>query len=226
MSNDQKELDEFVYIVSHELNAPLRHIKQFGSLLVKRLEDKVSDEELEYLEYIEQSITDAEAMLSALLQYSRLNTVSEEPSSIDFEKLINTVLSGYDKSTFEIEIGNLPDSLSAKPQKIETLFACLIDNSIKFSPDGEKAKIKISAEERDGAWFFTVEDNGIGIQPKQLENVLKIFIRGDVKPQDHVAGVGAGLAISKKIVEQHGGTITVESDGEKGTRVLFSLRNQ
>lgn len=221
MTDYKKELEEFIYIVSHDLNAPMRHIKQFGALLFKSLGDKVTKEEKEYFYYMEQAVHKSEDMLNALLSYSRINTEAEKFSSIDCHAIIENILNDYKDPKINTSVENLPKDIYADKKQIQILFKCLLDNAIKFKQPETCAEIEISAEETDKGWLFKVQDNGIGIELKQTEHMFTIFKRGH--SDEKYPGVGIGLALAKKIVQRHHGEIWFEADRSNGATVNFTI---
>jgi light-regulated signal transduction histidine kinase (bacteriophytochrome) len=216
----KKELEEFAYIVSHDLNAQLRHVREFGKLLIANLGDKVTGEEREYLMHMENGVYKTEAMLQALLEYSRLNTQGEKFKTLDCDALVQSIIEHIEDTSVTITVSGLPDALHGDEKQIRLLFTHLIDNSLKFRRENVSPIIEIFAEEKSDDWHFSVTDNGIGIPEQHCENVFRIFQR--LAPEDY-SGIGSGLAIAKKIVEHHNGDIKVASGFNKKTSVLFSI---
>lgn len=225
MPDYKKELEEFAYIVSHDLGAPLRHVKSFDSLLIKKLEDKITDEEREYFQYLESSVLKTESMLEALLQYSRLNTQGEEFKTFACHKLVTSVISNFWRETdgtgAKINTLNLPGSLNGDEKQIRKLFTHLIDNALKFKRPNIKPNITISAEEKDNTWHFSIRDNGIGIPQEQCENVFTMFKQ--LNPDQYPSSMGCGLTFAKNIVERHGGKIWIEPNSDQGVTVQFDI---
>lgn len=225
MVDYKKALEEFTYIVSHDLNAPLRHVREFGKLLIKKLGDKVNDEEREYLEFMEGGIYKAEAMIAGLLEYSRLHTDAAPYSEFDcgalVDEVINLLNDVIEKTQANINISSLPNTLTADKIQIHQLFFKLIDNALSFRRENVTPRINIMVLEQDDAWLFSVADNGIGIPDKQYENIFKMFKRLD--PVDSFSSIGSGLTIAKEIVERHEGEIWVESELDKGTTAFFTI---
>ena len=224
MHDPQKELETFAYIVSHDLNAPFRHIREFGKLLVNKLDDKVSDEERTYLQYMEKSIYKAEAMLDALLKYSRLNTQAEEYSLFNCDEMVQSILSEFptkiEQTQANISISGLPNELEADQQQIRLLFSCLLDNVFQYARPDIPLRLDIAAEPQGDHWLFSIKDNGSGITKNQLDNVFTMF-RGT--SGDESSGIGAGLALAQKVVQRHNGKIWIESEPNTGTQVFFTI---
>lgn len=226
MIDHQKELEEFAYVVSHDLNAPLRHVREFGKLLMGSLEDKITDDEKEYFHYMQTSVFKAEDMLEALLQYSRLNTQSGPFENTDWndllQKLVNDELEKkIASSNADITAQSLPTSLAADQHQAKTLLYQLIDNAIRFTPDTRSPRVIITAQENTEEIVFSLMDNGIGIPPEQFENIFIMFKQVD--PYSPASGTGAGLALCKKITTRHGGHIWIETSSEAGTKINFTI---
>lgn len=223
MTDYKKELEEFSYIVSHDLNAPLRHIKAFSSLLKGEAEGKLSDQEQEYLDHIETSVIRAQGLLAALLEYSRLNTHTEDRTDFDITAAIQKAISRLEDRIqtqgADISIDVEPKTVTAVEPQIVRVFEALIDNALKFQESGATPVIKILSFQADGHDAYAVVDNGIGIPENQHENVFRMF--KCLTPKDY-EGIGSGLAIAKKIIDDHGGAIWFEpSDG--GAHVCLML---
>lgn len=222
MTDPQTDLDELIYIISHDLNAPLRHVKSFNKLLINKLGDKVGEEEQEYVDYIDSAIVKMQDMISALLQYSRLKS-SETASEFDIELLVKEVCSDYqaqlEESEASFQISSLPKAFKGNEKQIRALISHLIDNAIKFRVENQPLKIHVTGEQLDDKLLLTVLDNGIGIPKHYHEKVFKLFVRLN---SENYPGIGAGLTLARKIVELHNGTIAIEPS-ETGTRITVTL---
>lgn len=219
-----KEYEDFAYIVSHDLNAPLRHVKEFTRLLVGARREGLSEEEKGYVEYLEKSLQRLDKMQEALLAFSRLNTRSMPYDSVDCNAVMQQVLKDIDAMIAqhkpEITCGDLP-TIVAEPSQMRLLFVHLIDNALKFHAPGVKRKISVKAETEGEFYIFEIADNGIGIAPEFRNEAFRLFRR--LNPETY-PGSGAGLTIAQKIVQRHGGDIRIESaDGGPGTRIIFTL---
>ncbi|MCB1563677.1 MAG: hypothetical protein KDJ75_08900 [Alphaproteobacteria bacterium] len=219
-----KEYEDFAYIVSHDLNTPLRHIKEFTRLLVAGRKENLTVEEQEYVEFLERSLSKLDDMQRALLTFSRLNTRSNPSCDVDCNEVVGDVLreladivSAYAP---EIKCGELP-IVYMDPKQLHLLFFHLIDNALKFHEDDTpKRKIEINATDQEDMWLFEVRDNGIGIAEQYHDEIFRLFRR--LNP-DQYSGIGAGLTIAQKIVHRFGGEILIESEPEQGTSVFFSI---
>lgn len=223
-----KEYQEYAYIVSHDLNAPLRHLKQFSRLLIDEIDQKqLGEDQKEYIHFIEVSLEKLDRMQAALLEFSRINT-RQEPfttfSSLDTTlRVIDGLKQTYkDKNTPvpDIKIYELPD-ITADAKQFEQMIFQILDNAIKFSAKDRHAFIEISATSDDTATTFSVRDNGTGI-PKQFhQDIFKMFRK--LHTDDDHEGTGAGLAIAHKIVDRHNGKIWIEPAPENGITLFFTL---
>lgn len=221
----KKELEDFLYIVSHDLNAPLRHIKEFSKLLLSRLEEHIGPEEQQYVAFIEKSISKSELMIKSLLEYSRLSTRAKPWQEFDLNTLMYGVQSGFQEKIQKFDVHvvteGLPEKYVADHAQILTLFMALFDNSIKFHRGDVTPVIKISCESKDGYYHFSFSDNGPGIDEHYAENVFEMFKRGETS--EKVPGVGAGLSIAKQIIRRHGGKIAIDyKEGRKGLTLVWS----
>ncbi len=220
MADYKKELEEFSYIVSHDLNAPLRHIREFSKLLMDSLEGKISEEEKLYFRYVRDGTIQVESMIASLLDYSRLNTQSSDFKEFNLSKLTCEVLESL-HGEYTIKSDGLPEIFKGDEGQIFILIDNLLRNAIKFKKTGAKANINFSAEQNGSEWTFSISDDGFGIPVNQMNNVFKIF--KTINPNDGVAGTGVGLALCKKIVDRHGGNIWIDPDYADGTKVCFTL---
>jgi light-regulated signal transduction histidine kinase (bacteriophytochrome) len=220
-----KELEQFSYIVSHDLQTPLRNIILFTELLEMDYEAS-AETKAEYVSYIKDSAHQASEQIKMLLTYSRLGT-GKEIVKVDLEQVLSEVKV---KLSHKIGISNaviLSDSLPVIrcfPNEMEELFFSLLDNAIKFKKVFNAPFVKISCESFEGYWRFTVSDNGIGIQESNFENIFLIFRR--VHHREKYEGAGFGLAMAKKIVELHDGNISVVSELGRGSEFVFTISKQ
>ena len=218
------EYEDFAYVVSHDLNAPLRHVREFTRLLVGARNDNLSEEEQDYVEFLENSLKKLDDMQHALLKFSRLNTRAGPKTDIDCNVIVTRALKDLDEQIEKhcpaIECGDLP-TVNADANQLQMLFTSLIDNALKFhEPVSGKRKVHISATDQNDSWLFEIKDNGIGIAEDFHDEVLRLFRRLD--PENY-GGIGAGLTIAHKIVQRHGGELLIESEEGEGTSVFFNI---
>ena len=222
------QLENFAYVASHDLQTPLRAITGFSQILQSEVADRLTKEELSYLDHIITATGNMNKLIEALLAYSRVNTVETQWKEISPKALLDTVLSDVrpeleDRKAL-VQIGDLPGVVLGDETRLRQLFQNLFTNALKFSRENVVPLIQVSSEVTDKHWHFSVADNGIGIEPEFQERIFLLFQKLH-SPQEY-AGTGIGLSICKKIVEQHGGEIWLESDMEKGTTFHFTLALQ
>jgi len=214
----QKEYEKFVYIVSHDFGAPLRHITQFSEILIKRLNGKIDHEDVKYLQPIQSAVQQCEAMLEAMLVISRLNTRPNPFTEIDLQLLVQKVVRQLTPRTEQLlsafTIGALPTIMGDAP-RIELLFTHLLRNAATYIHPDRPLAITITAESGIGSHTIHVQDNGLSIAPEYQDEIFTIFKR--LNPKEHARKVGAGLTICQKIMQLHGGSITCVSDGKNGS---------
>jgi len=224
MDRAVRELEQFAYITSHDLQTPLRTIAGFSQLLTRRYRDRLDGDALEFLDYIDKGTRQMTLQIQDLLALSRVGRVGvspieRKPLAEALAKAIRAQRASIDASGAEIASGTLPE-VEASHDLLAQLLGQLIDNAIKFRRPGERPKIAIDIAREDDHWRLTVADNGIGIPADQLEAVFAIF-RKLHAPEAH-PGTGMGLPICRKIAEFHGGTIHATAD-ERGAQLHVRL---
>ncbi|HRI45906.1 MAG TPA: ATP-binding protein, partial [Ignavibacteriaceae bacterium] len=213
-------------IASHDLREPLRKISSFGTLLQRSLDGKVFDDDKENLDFMIDGARRMQMMIDDLLSYSRLTYAAKEKIRINVNELINKIkefeLSALIEETeAEIIIENdLLEIVGVKTQ-IHQLFQNLISNGIKYKRENVKPIVKIRTHKTNQFVYFEIEDNGIGIPSKYYQQIFEMFKR--LHSKEKYRGSGIGLAVCKKIVENHGGEISVSSEIDKGTIFTFSI---
>ncbi len=223
LNRSNKELEEFAYIASHDLQEPLRSVAGSCQLLRRRYGDKLDKQAMEFIDFAVAGAKRMEELINDLLTYSRVSTNAKELETVALDQVIQDVISNLrtaiSDSGAEVTSDPLP-SMKLDPWQVGQLFQNLIANSLKFHGT-ESPKVHISAVETSGTWEFAVRDNGIGIDPKYFDRIFVVFKR--LHSRDEYPGTGIGLASCKKIVERHGGTIWVESTVGRGTTFRFTL---
>jgi len=217
------ELRQFAYAVSHDLREPLRMVKSYTQLLELRHEQQHDAERQEFLRYISDAIERAERLLSDLVTYSlQLRPLDQPEIQVDAEAVLAAVLLGMERSIrdsgAQITHDPLP-GLTFNFERLSQLFRELIANAIKFRAPGAP-QIHISASASEQGTTFSVRDNGIGIDPRYHDQIFEVFKRLHGR---ELPGTGMGLALCKRIVEQHGGAIWVESESGNGATFRFTL---
>jgi len=217
-----KELEQFAYVASHDLQEPLRMVSSFTQLLGQRYKDKLDSDANEYIQYAVDGSKRMQGLINDLLTYSRIQSRGK-----NFTKVI--MLDALQKAVFnlnlfikekkaEITHNNLPSILADEGQMVQ-LLQNLIGNALKFCPD--TPKIHIGCEEMKNQFVFFIKDNGIGIESQYFDRIFQIFQR--LFPKEEYDGTGIGLAICKRIVEGHDGKIWVESTLGNGSTFYFTI---
>lgn len=217
-----KELENFAYVASHDLQEPLRMITSFTQLLSLRYKDKLDDKANDYIQFAVDGAKRMYELINGLLAYSGINRKEATFSMVDMNKIIDSVKANLNlvinEKHCKIEADKLP-VVYADANQMTQLFQNLISNGIKFSNDNPY--IHISATTGNTHHTFSVRDNGIGIEPVYFSKIFEIFKR--LMPRDKYEGTGIGLAICKRIVENNNGTIWVESNPGKGSVFHFTF---
>jgi len=218
-----RELEQFAYVASHDLQEPLRMVASFTQLLEKRYKGKLDEDADEYIGFIVEGAHRMKDLIDDLLVFSRFNTQANEFELFDMDTALNSVLSYLqpymNENHAQITYDPLP-SIMGDSSQIQQVLQNLLTNAIKFHGD-EPPKIHISAEESGDEWTFGVSDNGIGIDSEHQEQIFEVFKR--LHTREEYEGTGIGLSICKKIVERHGGRIWVESKPGKGSTFYFTI---
>ena len=223
LARSNADLEQFAYVASHDLQEPLRMVTSYIQLLARRYKGKLDTDADEFITFAVEGVGRMQQLINDLLAYSRLSTRGHELSVVSMDKVADKVLANLAK-TIEDEQASvtrqpLPDVLGDEGQLIQ-LLQNLVSNSLKFHGDA-KPVVRVSAKAAEGEVVFTVEDEGIGIEPKYFERIFVIFQR--LHSREKYPGTGIGLAICKKIVERHRGRIWVESHPDGGSRISFAL---
>ncbi len=227
-----RELQEFAYVASHDLQEPLRKIQAFSDRLVRKCGDQVSEDGQLYIGRIQDAAGRMHDLINDLLTYSRVSTRAEAFESVSLGKVVREVLSDLEIRIAEteatVEVGELPD-IEASAVQMRQLFQNLISNALKFRRDGVPPRVEISVEPvapdgggaaaPAGICRIGIADNGIGFEPKYAEQIFGIFQR--LHGRGSYEGTGIGLATCRKIVERHHGLI--EARGIEGEGATFIL---
>ena len=224
LNRSNEELGQFAYIASHDLQEPLRMVASYTQLLARRYKGKLDSDADEFITFAVDGANRMQRLIQDLLAYSRVGTKGKEllqTSSEDaLERSLLNLRAAIADSGALVTHDPLPSVLADEMQLVQ-LFQNLVGNAIKYQRAGTP-KIHISASKNGGTkWTFSVRDNGLGIDPQYFERIFVMFQR--LHKREEFAGTGIGLAICKKIVERHGGTISVESQPGQGSNFLFAL---
>jgi PAS domain S-box-containing protein len=217
------DLENYTYVVSHDLKAPLRAIRSFSAFILEDYKEKLDDTGKDYFQRIIDASTRMDALIENLLLLSRVGRKFMEVEAVDLNQLLEEIVSDLEptlkKNNGTIVFHDLP-KVTIPRTWMKQLFMNLIDNGLKFNKS-KMPKVEVTCEERDTEFLFKVSDNGIGIEEKYFDRLFTLFER--LHTQEEYPGTGAGLAICKKIVQQFGGRIWVESQVGKGTTFFFTL---
>jgi PAS domain S-box-containing protein len=227
LKRSNAELEQFAYVASHDLQEPLRTVKSFTQIMTNVFKEELGDLDDKYKKYINHIINGTERMKSLitdLLSYSRVSSKGGDFKLIDLNEILIAVIDSLkgriEKTNTIIHYEKMPKAFG-DPSQIFQVFQNLISNAIKFRQKEKDPKIKISAEEKDNEYLFSVSDNGIGIDDKYFERIFVIFRR--LHSNDKYPGSGIGLSVCKKIINRHGGKIWVESRSGEGSTFYFTL---
>ncbi|MFI8260780.1 MULTISPECIES: sensor histidine kinase [unclassified Streptomyces] len=224
LQRSNAELEQFAYVASHDLQEPLRKVSSFTQLLQRRYGGQLDAKADQYIGIAVDGANRMQTLINDLLDFSRVGRVHHDPEKIDLDTVLERTLAalsvGIEEAGASITHDPLP-ALVADPTQMGMLWQNLIGNAVKFRHPDRAPEIRITAAREGELWRFTVTDNGIGIAPEYADKVFVIFQRLHTK--DVYPGSGIGLAMCKKIVEFHGGTIAVDPEYRDGTRIGFTL---
>ena len=224
------ELEQFAYVASHDLQEPLRKVASFCQLLEQRYGDALDERGIQYIGFAVDGAKRMQVLINDLLTFSRVGRLNVTRATVDLDATLDTALGNLAAAIEESEAqivrrdGPLPQVIG-DATLVTMLWQNLIGNAIKFRREDRVPQIVIDCEpgtgDLNGQWMFSVTDNGIGIAPEFAEKVFVIFQR--LHGRDTYTGTGIGLAVCKKIVELHGGTIGIDTDHSSGSRFWFTL---
>lgn len=225
LMRSNKDLEQFAYIASHDLQEPLRAVSGCVQLLGSHLAEHMDDKADEYMGHVVDGATRMQALIEDLLMYSRAGRIDAEFQSIDTNKVVTTALQNLSRAIEEsaavIDCDSLPP-VNAISAQLALVFQNVIANAIKFRHKQRPLRISISSSlEGDNTCVFAIKDNGIGIEPQFFERIFVIFQR--LHTRQEYSGTGLGLALCKRIIEHHGGKIWVDSTAGVGTTIFFAL---
>lgn len=224
LKRSNKELEEFAYVASHDLQEPLRMVSSYTQLLEKRYGDKLDTDAKEFIQFAVDGASRMQGLIQDLLNYSRITTKGQDFKKVSTNyalgKAITNLKDMIQQSQAVLVFNDELPTVMADEMQLMRVFQNLIGNGIKFAGE-QPPQINISAEEKNGEWLFSVKDNGIGIEAEFKDRIFVIFQR--LHGREKYPGTGIGLSICKRIIERHKGKIWVESKPGKGANFYFTL---
>ena len=223
LEHSNKELEEFAYVVSHDMKQPIRTVISYLTLLKKKHIAELTPEAQEFVNFSIDGANKMSDLIRDILQYSRLDQQITLAHNISLENIVRKVCRGLADTIVAnnatVECSALP-SITGNETMLTELFQNLIENGIKYNLNKEK-RIRVSASDRGDDWLFEIADNGIGFEQEYAQQIFKIFKR--LHTDGEFQGTGIGLTICQKVVEKHGGIIWAESEKGKGSHFFFTL---
>jgi signal transduction histidine kinase len=226
LERSNRDLEQFAYVASHDLQEPLRKVSSFCQLLQRRYGGQLDERADQYIEFAVDGAQRMQRLINDLLSFSRVGRTTEAFEDVDLAAVAKAAVAQLDglreQAGGEFEIGELPH-VRGDRSLLQQLVVNLLGNGLKFHRDGVPPVVRMSAERVGDEWEVKVSDNGIGIEPEYAEKVFVIFQR--LHGRDRYPGTGIGLALAKKIVEFHGGRIGLDprSESEPGATLRFTL---
>ena len=223
LDRSNRDLEQFAYVASHDLQQPVRMVASFVELLEEEQRGKLGPDGENYIRLAALNARRIQDLIQGLLTYARAGSSKIESVPTDAGRAFDLALESLKAKAVatgaEISAGPLPMVLAEEAQ-LAQVFENLIENAMKYRRE-LSPRIRVDAAGDGNRWHFTVADNGIGIEPRYFERIFAIFQR--LHGQSEISGTGIGLAICKKIVERHGGTLWVESELGLGSKFHFTL---
>ncbi len=226
LERSNRDLNQYANVASHDLQEPLRKILVFGERLSERAQNNLDEMSKNYLERMCNAAARMKSLVESLLDYARVGRQARPFQNVNLQKVAKEVLSDMDgalvQSQGKIEMGILP-SIAADPVQMRQLFQNLISNALKYHRKGEAPRVRLESRPLNGHYVqILVEDNGVGMDENGAKRIFKPFQR--LHSREEFEGTGIGLAICKKVAEQHGGDIEVKSALGKGSTFIVTLR--
>jgi len=223
LERKNQELEQFAYVASHDLQEPLNTVTGFVRLFKSGYKDRLDDQGIQYLDYINEASDRMKNLIKALLDYSRIGT-NHHPEEVDCNKIMKEIIADLDslinKKNVQLHFDELP-VIKAYPAELKMLLQNLVSNAIKFQAKDKVPEVSVRAEKLYEGWQFAVTDNGIGIKPESREKIFVIFQRLHLRSE--YEGTGIGLSQCVKIASLHNGRIWVESEYGKGSTFYFTI---
>ncbi len=224
LTRSNRDLEQFAYVASHDLQEPLRKVASFCQLLQRRYAGQLDERADQYIAFAVDGAQRMQRLINDLLAFSRIGRLTTGFTEVDLNKVMGDVAGQTEAAVqyadAELTWGEMPTIRGEEPL-LTNLLVNLVSNSVKFRRPDVPPKVHVSARLVDGEWEISCQDNGIGIEPEFADKIFVIFQR--LHSKDAYPGTGIGLAIVKKIVEYHGGRVWVDTDAGEGTTIRFTL---
>ncbi|HUF47606.1 MAG TPA: PAS domain S-box protein [Vicinamibacterales bacterium] len=224
LGRSNQELEQFAYVASHDLQEPLRMVSNYTQMLASRYGDKLDDDGREFIGYAVDGAKRMQALIHDLLQLARVGSRGKEfrptPLARVIEDATANLAGAIDDGNATVTVGPLP-TLACDGGQLIQVFQNLIGNALKFRHPDRPPEVRVAAEQTDDGWTLSVADNGIGIDPKYFQRIFQMFQR--LHGPGSYPGTGIGLALVRKIVERHGGHVSIESTPGEGTTFFVFL---
>ncbi|MFV2099741.1 sensor histidine kinase [Micromonospora sp. LOL_024] len=224
LTRSNRDLEQFAYVASHDLQEPLRKVASFCQLLQRRYAGRLDERADQYIAFAVDGAQRMQRLINDLLAFSRIGRLTAGFTEVDLNQLMAEVAAqtepAREYADAELTWGELPVIRGEEPL-LTNLLVNLVSNSVKFRRPDVAPRVRVSARQVGEDWEVTCQDNGIGIEPEFADKIFVIFQRLHAK--DAYPGTGIGLAIVKKIVEYHGGRVWVDTDVPEGTAIRFTL---
>jgi len=225
LAHSNKELEQFAYVVSHDLQEPLRTITSYTQLFAKRYEGRLDQDAQDFIGYIVDGAGRMQRLIQDLLSYAHITTNANPFVSVDlseaFEEAVANLHTAIAESAAVVTKNGLP-KINADYRQMVQIIQNLIGNGIKFRKNGEPPHVHVFAKRVEDEWNISVRDHGIGIDPKYFDRIFIIFQR--LHGKQEFSGNGIGLALCRKIMDRHGGRIWVESVPGEGSTFCFAIK--
>ena len=223
LSESNQELERFAYVASHDLQEPLRMISSYTTLLSRRYGDQLDEKAQKYIAYAVDGAERMQALIGGLLAYSRASRMDGEFEPVELDRIVATAVSDLAvlirEVDAEIDVDSLPRVVGDE-DRLTQVFRNLLGNALKFRGEAVP-RIRITCDRLENEWRIGVHDNGIGISEDYFDQIFLIFKR--LNPRREYEGAGLGLALCRKIIEQHGGRMYIESELGQGSSFFMIL---
>jgi signal transduction histidine kinase len=211
------EMQSLVYLIAHDLNAPLRAVRGFADILSESLGSEVSENDAKCLEIIGQSSVRAQARLDGILQVARVESLADSYSLVDLNVVLDELRTQFqaelDADRIELTLGKLPQ-LVGDARQVTHLFRELLTNSMQHGRAPGKSEILIESKPSDDGWIITLRDNGAGLKDEDLQDAFKLFWKAS--PSEYIERSGAGLTVCRRIIDRHCGQIGLSANRPTG----------